>query len=95
MFAVGIFYKYFVTDDLSNRTSTKQSTTYMNHESAYGSNNAVDKNIRTCMRTKEIGNASPEKTTWWQVDLGKVYSIYSISIFFKNYDKYGIRVHFE
>lgn len=91
MFAVCIFYKYlnidFVTDDLSNRTATKQSTTYINQQSAYGSNNAVDKNIQTCMRTKEKGKASPQKTTCWQVDLGKVYSINSISIFFKNYDK--------
>lgn len=30
------------------------------------------------------------KTVWWKVDLGRVYNIYSISIYFKNYDGYGM-----
>uniref|UniRef100_A0A8W8P1M3 Uncharacterized protein n=1 Tax=Magallana gigas TaxID=29159 RepID=A0A8W8P1M3_MAGGI len=38
------------------------------------------------MRTLEIGSNSPYKTVWWKVDLGGVYSIYSINVLFKNYD---------
>lgn len=42
------------------------------------------------MRTKEIGRNSPDKTTSWKVDLGRVYNIYSIDILFKNYDGFGM-----
>lgn len=52
--------------------------------------NAVDRNFTTCMRTQAIGFASPYRTTWWKVDLGGVYNIYSVNIFFKNYGVYGI-----
>uniref|UniRef100_A0A8W8NYI9 Multiple epidermal growth factor-like domains 10 n=1 Tax=Magallana gigas TaxID=29159 RepID=A0A8W8NYI9_MAGGI len=34
---------------------------------------------------------SPYKTTWWKVDLGGVYSIYSVTILFKNYNGYEDR----
>lgn len=42
------------------------------------------------MRTYEIGRNSPDKTTWWKLDLGRVYNIYSIDILFKNYDGFGM-----
>lgn len=51
-------------------------------------NNAIDRNITTCSRTNDIGGTSVYKTVWWKVDLGGVYSIYSISILFKKYDAY-------
>lgn len=38
----------------------------------------------------EIGRNSPDKTTWWKVDLCRVYNIYSIDILFKNYDGFGM-----
>lgn len=41
------------------------------------------------MRTNQIGRHDPDKTVWWIVDLGGVYSIYSIHIMFKNYPGYG------
>lgn len=56
----------------------------------YYASYAVDRNSATCMRTYEIGPNSPDKTTWWKVDLGEVYSIYSIDIMFKNYDGFGM-----
>lgn len=37
------------------------------------------------MRTHAIGFVSLYSTTWWKVDLGGVYSIYSVTILFKNY----------
>lgn len=55
----------------------------------YGAGNAVDRNTTTCMRTKEIGRNSVDKKMWWKVDFGGVYSIYRISILFKNYDGLG------
>ncbi|XP_056002460.1 receptor-type tyrosine-protein phosphatase alpha-like isoform X2 [Ostrea edulis] len=48
-------------------------------------NNAVDRISSTCMTTKKIGLNSPEKTTWWFVNLGDVYSIYSVRILFKEH----------
>ena len=55
----------------------------------YKAGNAVDRNISTCMRTKEIGRNSPEKTVWWKVDLGGMLNIHSVNILFKNYNGYG------
>ena len=42
------------------------------------------------MRTDIIGENSPDNTTWWTVDLGGVYTIYSVNILFKNYDGFGM-----
>lgn len=42
------------------------------------------------MRTDQIGNGTSNKITWWKVDLGAIYNIYSIDIFFKNYRGYGV-----
>lgn len=74
--------KYFV-DDLSYNKFATQSHTFGN-KSGYDANNAVDRNTATCMRAKPIGFLSPYKTVLWKVDLGGVYSIYSINLQFKN-----------
>lgn len=42
------------------------------------------------MRVKEKGYRFIEKIVWWKVDFGKVFSIYSVVIFFKNYEGYGM-----
>lgn len=55
----------------------------------YDAENAVDRNNTTCMRTYPIGQNSPEKATWWKVDLGGLYSLYSVNIQFKIYEGYG------
>ena len=80
-------YVYF-KDDLSYNKNASQSQTYSGP--GYGAENAVDGNTATCMRTKEIGQNSPDKTVWWKVDLGGVYNIYSVNIRFKNYVGYGM-----
>lgn len=56
----------------------------------YDASKALDGDTATCMRTNTIGDNSPDKTVWWKVDLGGVYSIYSINVQFKNYDGYGM-----
>ena len=76
------------TDDLSKNKVATQSTTYPS--SIYTADNAVDRDITTCMRTELIGVTSPYQTVWWRVDLGRVYNIYSVNIRFRNYDDQGI-----
>lgn len=56
----------------------------------YMASNALDKNTATCMRADTIGPNSPDKTTWWKVDLGGVYNIFSVNIVFKNYNSHGM-----
>lgn len=79
------------TDDLSVHALASQSpifpVQYPYH--LYEASNAVDRNTATCMRTDAIGSNTPYKNTWWKVDLGAVYSIYSIHILFKNYEGFG------
>ena len=77
------------TDDLSKQKYATQSTTPTGPSDLYKADNAVDRNITTCMRTKVISENSPDKMVWWKVDLGGVYNIYSVNILFKNYDGYG------
>ncbi|XP_078330682.1 receptor-type tyrosine-protein phosphatase epsilon-like [Crassostrea virginica] len=79
-----------MTDDLSKNKVASQSTTPHSYPNVLA-NNAVDRNITTCMSTKPIGPTSPEKTVWWKVDFGGVYNIYSVNIVFKNYEGYEIR----
>lgn len=79
----------FWKDDLSYHKTATQSITFTGGETLYGAGNAVDRNTQTCMRTREIGRNSVDKTVWWKVDLGGLYSIYSINIIFKNYDSLG------
>lgn len=44
--------------------------------------------------TQPIGHTSPDKTVWWRVDLGRVYNIYSINVFFRSRDGYGTCIYF-
>lgn len=50
--------------------------------------NAVDENKETCMRTADIGVNGKIHNTWWYVDLGNIYSVYSIRIQFQNDTQY-------
>lgn len=75
-------------DDLSYHKAATQLHT--NPGYMYIASSAIDRNTTTCMRTYSIGDNSPDKTVWWKVDLGAVYSIYSIAILFKNYNKNGM-----
>lgn len=81
----------FTYDDLAYRKIATQSQTYPGGYMYYDANNAVDGNTTTCTKTTEIGIFNPHNSVWWKVDLGRVYSIYSINILFKNYDGYGYR----
>lgn len=78
-----------LSDDLSCNKSAIQSHTYTGWSRYYASS-AVDRNTSSCMRTMEIGRNAIQRTVWWKVDLGREYSVYSISILFKNYNGYGI-----
>lgn len=80
-------------DDLSANKTATQSTTYVDVNNVlYKASNAVDRDIESCMRTKEIGPNSPYQTVWWMVDLGEVYNIHSVKILFKNYPNEGTGV---
>lgn len=78
----------YSTDDLSFKKVATQSLTSIGL--FYDAHNAVDRDITTCMRTPDIGINSIDKTVWWKVDLSGVYSIYSVTILFKNYDSFGL-----
>lgn len=78
------------TDDLSFNAVASQSRIFPGPSHMYEANNALDRNTATCMRTDQTGDNSVQKTTWWKVDLGGNYTIYSISILFKNYDNLGM-----
>lgn len=79
---------FLSVDDLSYKKVVTQSQKYF--VNGYDASNAVDGNTATCMRILPIGPTNPDKTVWWKVDLGGVYSIYNINILFKNYDGYGV-----
>lgn len=75
-------------DDISHNKFATQSHTNTNNDAS----RAVDGITATCMQTSAIGVGTSFKyrTVWWKVDLGRVYSIYSINIQFRNYDGYGL-----
>ncbi|XP_061170700.1 multiple epidermal growth factor-like domains protein 6 [Saccostrea echinata] len=81
--------------DISRYKSTSQASTWLcavpTCNTFYISSNAVDRVEGTCTRTSVIGGSSPEKTVWWKVDLGDIYSIYSINILFKDLPGYEDR----
>ncbi|XP_078330666.1 uncharacterized protein LOC144624643 [Crassostrea virginica] len=81
------------TDDLSKNKVASQSTTSLSSNDDFIASKAVDRDITTCMRAEVIGTTSAYtyKTIWWKVDLGGVYSIYSVNILFKNYDGFEKR----
>lgn len=78
------------SDVLSHNKVATQSRTYEYPGMRFDANNAVDGNLATCMRTRPIGTNAPDRITWWKVDLGRAYTIYSINILFKSYDGYGM-----
>lgn len=83
---------YLSADDLSFNVTATHSPVVNDPNHMYMASNALDRNRATCMRTETIGRNSPDKTTWWKVDLGGVYNIFSINILFKNYSSYGMYV---
>ena len=70
-------------DKIATQSSTAPSITDVS------AGKAVDRDTDTCMKTNIIDKNSPENTVWWEVDLGDVFSIYSVSIMFKNYNGEG------
>lgn len=80
----------FSIDDLSLNKKATQLHTRPQIGTNTAAISAVDGDADTCMGTNEIGSNSPDKWVWWKVDLGAVYSIYSIDILFRNYDGYGV-----
>lgn len=73
-------------DDLSYNKIATQSPIYR-RISEYEANNALDRNITTCMRTQAIGLSSTDNNMWWKVDLGGLYNVYRITIMFKSYEE--------
>ncbi|XP_061185209.1 uncharacterized protein LOC133193268, partial [Saccostrea echinata] len=56
------------------------------------SSNAVDRDESTCAGSSVIGGSyAVEKSVWWKVDMGDIYSIYSINILFKDVTGYEYR----
>lgn len=76
-----------------NATQFKRFASTESDVHKYVAGNAVDRNITTCMRAEDIGATALVHTMWWKVDLGEVYTIYSVDILFKNYHGYGIDFH--
>ncbi|XP_061170708.1 receptor-type tyrosine-protein phosphatase epsilon-like [Saccostrea echinata] len=74
--------------DLSREKATSQTLTWpcphRECKDQYISKNAVDRDKDTCTRQSVIGGRSEDKTGRWKVDLGAIYSIYSINILFKD-----------
>lgn len=81
---------YLFADDLSFKAVASQSKIITDPLNLYAANYSVDRNGASCMRSSTIGTTTPEKSTWWKVDLGGTLNIYSINILFKNYDNYGM-----
>ncbi|XP_062613006.1 multiple epidermal growth factor-like domains protein 10, partial [Saccostrea cucullata] len=54
-----------------------------------GPDKVIDGDRETCAKDVGIGKGSSVKSIWWTVDLGSKHSIYSISIYFKDYKEYG------
>lgn len=73
-------------NDLSYNKIATQSPIYR-RISEYEANNALDRNITTCMRTQAIGLSSTDNNMWWKVDLGGLYNVYRITIMFKSYEE--------
>lgn len=79
-------------DDLSYGKKAIQTDRFKGYQvPAFSAQNALDRNVTTCTRTAIIGNTSPDKNVSWQVDLGGVYNIYSITILFKEYEGHETR----
>lgn len=77
-----------LTDDLSANNHANQSTIH-NSDPAFVATKAVDRDIKSCARMKEIGITSLDKSTWWYVDLGGIYNVYNIRIQFKDVEGFS------
>ncbi|XP_062597994.1 uncharacterized protein LOC134259428 [Saccostrea cucullata] len=85
----------FGYDDLSYLKNTSLTPTWsclsIQQCKFFAATNALDSNKSTCARAGMIGHFTPDKEVTWYVDLGVIYSVYSISIQFKDYGPaYGI-----
>lgn len=87
---VVFFIFLFIDDNSYKKVATQSHTMLDNTATGTDASNAVDRNTATCMKTLPIGKNSPDKTVWWKVDLGGVYSIQTINVLFKNYNGYGV-----
>lgn len=72
------------TDDLSANKNAEQYKTDSSCPMCVATK-AVDGDINSCTRGETFGTTSPEKSTWWYVDLGGRYNVYNIRIQFKDY----------
>lgn len=83
-----------LTDDLSLQAFASQMPAFpsLTNSQPYEASNAIDRNTATCMRTDAIGigPSASYKHMWWKVDLGGLYNIFSIDIFFKEYESTGM-----
>lgn len=77
-----------LTDDLSANKTAQQYKTH-NNDPNFAASKAVDGDISSCARMKDIGTTSSDKSTWWYVDLGGIYNVYNIRIQFKDYAQYS------
>lgn len=82
----------FLTDDLSANKLAKQYKTASTCISCVGTK-AVDLDNSSCARMDDIGTTSPDKSTWWYVDLGDIYSLYNIRIQFEDYEDFSKYSH--
>lgn len=76
------------TDDLSENKHAYQYKTH-NDDPKFVATNAVDRDINSCARMKEIGTTSSDQSTWWYVDLGGIYNVYNIRIQFKDFEGFS------
>lgn len=79
-------YLFLFLDDLSYKKIATQLPIYQRNYK-YEANNALDRNMTTCMRTQAIGLSSSNNSMWWKVDLGGWYNVYRITIMFRSYEE--------
>ncbi|XP_062573997.1 uncharacterized protein LOC134235845 [Saccostrea cucullata] len=85
---IGHYHVTRIQDNLSDDKTATQSSVYSCNPPC-GPDKVIDGERKTCMKDSGIGQGSPDKYFWWTVDLGGNYSIYIISIHFKDYKEYG------
>lgn len=79
-------YLFPFLDDLSYKKIATQLPIYQRNYK-YEANNALDRNMTTCMRTQAIGLSSSNNSMWWKVDLVGWYNVYRITIMFRSYEE--------
>lgn len=87
-----VFYTFLSKDEISYKSgvATQSHTFEASPIETYVASNAVDRNPATCMRSLAIGLTTEIQTVWWKLDLGDVFNIYSVSIWFRNDAIYGM-----